>query len=93
MPLLLAPKLLKHSFGSSCWPGYMQLKGRIVTVPPGVGADDDDGDDDGASDVGCEDGEVLGSAMGDALGNNDGLKLGGPFTHTFVDISPDAVSP
>jgi hypothetical protein len=27
------------------------------------------------------------------LGNSDGLELGGPFTHTFVDVNPDAVSP
>jgi hypothetical protein len=65
----------------------MQLYGRIVTVPAGVGAED------GASDVGCDDGYVLGSALGDGLGNSEGLDVGGPFTHTFVDVSPEAVSP
>ena len=65
----------------------MQLYGRIVTVAAGVGAED------GARDVGLEDGYVLGSALGDVLGNRDGLDVGGPFTHTLVDESPEAVSP
>jgi hypothetical protein len=49
------------------------------------------------NDTGCEDGLLLGNALGNALRNTEGLDVGegegGPFTHTSLDDTPEAVSP